>query len=56
MAKEAAAKAAQGQEAPVYYDVTYDPSHPDADWSGLVRKGSTKTHVNVASVSVCLCI
>lgn len=51
----AAAKAQQPQAAPVYYDVTYDPQHPDADWSGLVRKRSIKKPVAVPSVRI-LCI
>ena len=48
--------AAQGQTAqpPVYYDVLYDPAHPDADWSGLVRKRNVKSHVAIPSVRVCL--
>ncbi len=53
--EEAAAKG-QGQTAapPVYYDVQYDPAHPDADWSGLVRKRNVKSHVAIPSVRVCL--
>lgn len=31
--------------APVFYDVTYDPRHPDADWTGLVKKDYQKKHV-----------
>lgn len=48
--EEAAAKA-RAAEPPVCYDVTYDPSQPDADWGGLVRKRNIKKIVNVPSVS-----
>ena len=30
--------AASAAEVPPTYDVAYDPSHPDADWAGLVKK------------------
>ncbi len=30
--------------APTYYDVEYAPAHPDADWSGLVKKKPERHH------------
>lgn len=35
------------QAIPVTWDTVYDPSHPDADWSGLVKRDAlfTKKHI-----------
>ncbi len=31
---------------PTTWDTVYDPSHPDADWTGLVQKIPHKKHIN----------
>lgn len=33
-----ASSSSSSAPAPTYYDVGYAPAHPDADWSGLVKK------------------